>query len=160
MFTDAVLDQFRDSLAWLEEVMANVPDDRAAEQPAGVRNHPAWTMTHLCVALDFTATMIGLPSVCPPAWAAVAHPGSKPVTDRSVYPQLTEAMQVMRTLHESVTAVVRSADPSLFKQPSPERIRGFAPTIGHVLSYMLLAHENYHLAQLMIWKQAAGLAKD
>ena len=159
MLTNAILDNFAASLTWIEQAISNVPDERAAEQSHGVRNHPAWTMTHLCVALDFTATIIGLSSTCPPQWGGIASPGSKPVADRSVYPSLAETTQALRKLHESVANAVRNADPSLFAKPSPEQIRGFAPTISHLLSYMLLAHENYHLAQMMIWKQAAGLAK-
>ncbi|HMO25438.1 MAG TPA: DinB family protein [Tepidisphaeraceae bacterium] len=150
---------FSDSLKWLHEAVADVDEARAADQPAGVVNHPAWTMTHLCVAHDFTLQLLGGAPLCPGGWAAIASPGSTPQPDRAMYPALSEAFAMLDRQHVEIDRLVRAAAPEQFAAESPEPIRAFAPTIGHVVAYMLLAHENYHLAQINVWKRVAAATR-
>lgn len=149
---------FADSLKWLKDAVADVDDARAAEQPAGAVNHPAWTLTHLCVAHDFTLQLLGGTAICPAGWAAIASPGSTPTTDRAMYPSISEALAMLDRQHAEIDRLVRAAKPAQFAAESPENIRSFAPTIGHVIAYMLLSHENYHLAQIAVWKRVAAAA--
>jgi uncharacterized damage-inducible protein DinB len=157
MTHDVLLDLYAGSLRFTEGAMADVPDARLAEQPGGLRNHPAWTLTHMCVANDFCLEAVGRKALCPPGWAKVAAPGTQPVADRAVYPPLTELLDTLRRQHAAVTEGVRAAPPGHFEQPAPEQVRKFAATLGHIVAYMLAAHEQYHLAQVLAWKRAAGL---
>lgn len=154
MKNQILLDVFAASLDHLKKALHEVAEEQACRQPDGVVNHPAWTITHLCVAHDFLLQMLGDLPLCPKEWAGVASPGSTPSPDRSLYPRLDEALNVLNRQHDRIEALIRNATDEQLSQPSPESIRGFAPTIGHVVAYMLCAHENYHLAQLNIWKRA------
>ena len=153
-----LLDLFADSLRFLREALADIPDARAAEQRAGAVNHPAWTMMHVCVANDFLLHLLGHERLCPADWAALAAPGSTPRPDRAAYPPLAAMLDVLTRQHERIDAAVRAAGPEVFAADPPESIRAFAPTIGHMAAYMLVAHENYHLAQIAVWKRVVGLA--
>jgi len=135
-----------------------IPDDRAAEMPAGIRNHPAWTLTHLCVASDFSLQATGEASKIPQEWFALTGPGSVPVLDRGVYPSLHEALATLTSLHEKVSAALAAKPMSFYDEPSPELLRAFLPTNGQLVTFMLCSHEPNHLGQLLAWRRAAGLA--
>ena len=160
MTPDILLKIYSDSLGHIEKLIADVPDSRLAEMPAGLKNHAAWTLTHLCVGNDFALQCVGQPGMCPPDWIKLAAPGSQPVPDRSAYPALTVVLETLRKQHAAVTQGVRSAPAGHFDTPSPENVRAFAATLGHLVSYFLASHEQNHLGQLQAWKRAAGLMGD
>lgn len=158
MTNEVLLKYYADSLAAIEKLLADVPDERLAEQPAGLRNHPAWTLTHLCVGNDFCLQSVAREPICPKEWFPLAGPGTMPTPDRAAYPSKDVLLATLRRQHELVTEGVRAAPPGHFDQPAPERVRSFAATLGHIVAYMLASHENYHLGQLLAWKRVAGLA--
>ena len=159
MTNNVLLDQFSNSLQWMREAVADIPDGRFAEQFPATPNHPAWTLTHLSISNDFAAGLLGKASVCPAEWGKLAAPGSMPVADRSTYAGKDELLAKLSESHESLASAVRDARPEDLAAESPDEIKPFAATIGHVVTYMLVAHDNYHLAQLMDWRRGAGLAK-
>jgi hypothetical protein len=159
MNNEILLDLYANALRDIEDFAAGLPDDRLAEQPGGLRNHAAWTLTHLCVANDFAVQVLfDLPPLCPSEWGPIARPGSTPVADRAAYPPLAVLLDTLRRQHTIFADAVRKAPADLFDRPAPEYLLKFSPTLGHLASYMLAVHENYHLAQLAQWKRAAGLA--
>lgn len=137
-----------------------LPDDRLAEQPAGVRNHPAWTMGHLSVAIDFALDLLGCGGVCPDStWAERMGYDSLPSADRTAYPSREELLATYVKGHEALTAAVGGADASAFEAVMPiDEYRSFFPTIGHAVAYFLMSHEENHLGQMIAWRRAAGLA--
>lgn len=157
---DILLKLFADSLSAIEATLEGIPDSRLAEQPAGLRNHPAWTLTHLCVAHDLTLRCLASAPICPADWRRLAGPGSLPSPDRSTYPPLADLLETLRRQHTLITQGLRDVSPTHLEQPAPEHLRAFAPTLGHIVLYMLASHENYHLGQLQSWKRAAKLATD
>lgn len=145
----------------LQALLADVPDARWAEQPAGVRNHPAWTVPHLCCGFRLGMDMLGRveQSSCPVAWRKTTDIGTLPVTDRAAYPAGDVAIETyLRCADEYAKAVVE-ADPKLFDQINPVvEERDFYPTVGHGVLYILLSHTPLHVGQLIAWKRAARLA--
>jgi hypothetical protein len=161
MTTDILLDLFANSLRDAEQICGDIPDARAAEQFPGLRNNPAWTLTHLCVANEFAMNVLfGRAATCPEDWGPKARPGSIPVGDRSAYAPVATLLETLRALHKEFDRAVRAADPSLWEREAPEYLRKFSPKLGHLALYMLATHEQYHLAQVQQWRRAAGLAKD
>lgn len=156
-----LLDVFRDHLSWLEEAVTDIPDDRFAEQPGGVVNHPAWTLSHLNASLGF---LLGLleetEGVSSDHENKQFGNGSIPVTDRSHYPSKSKLLKTLNQRHERVDSAVRLKHTEYFARPTPENLREFSPTIGRIAVYLLASHESYHLGQLMQWRRAAGFKKD
>jgi hypothetical protein len=153
-----LLRTFSDSLSQTEKLYADIPDARMAEQPHGIRNHAAWSLAHLVMAHDFTLMALGKPGMCPQEWAVNVGPNSTPIADRAAYPATKDQMlDMLRKQHAAIEAAVQAAPMSHYDTPSPEFARAFAPTLGHIVSYMLATHEPYHLAQVIVWKRAAGL---
>ncbi len=155
-----LLEMFADSGRFIDKALEGVPDDRLADQPGGFRNHPAWTIAHVCVANDLLLHLLGRDTLCPPAWSELARPGTTPKADRSAYPRREELVDMLKRQHDAIDRAVRVAEPADFEQTPPDAFRSFAPTVGHIVAYLLTAHENYHLAQLQAWKRVAGLGGD
>lgn len=157
---DLILSQFAATLKDIREIVADIPEARMAEQPSGIRNHPIWTLGHLCTAAGFIVQLLGETPVAGHADdVARFGPGSKPVADRAAYPSKAELLAQLATLHEQATRVTRAKHADWFGRPSPESLRSFAPTIGQIVVYLLASHESYHLGQLAPWRRAAGLAE-
>jgi hypothetical protein len=157
MMMQTMIDVFADSHRFVSEVVADVPETRMAEQVGACVNHPAWTLTHLATSNDFLLTLLGRAPHGPEAWGTLAGPGSKPTSQRSAYAEKSTLCNVLDAQVKEISAVVGAMTPEQFAAESPEAIRAFAATIGHVVVYMLAAHNNYHLAQLYTWKRAVGL---
>jgi hypothetical protein len=158
---DQVLDVFSDHQTWLEEAVADVPDERLAEQPGGVVNHPAWTLSHLNASLGF---LLGLLNETEGSSSDEENKqfgnGSIPVTDRSRYASKIELLETLKYRHALVDSAVRAKHADYFARSTPGTLREFAPSIGRIALYLLAAHESYHLGQLMQWRRAAGFKND
>ena len=142
----------------LEQTLADVPDERWAEQPAGIRNHPAWTVGHLCCGQNLLLTMLGEKPTSPASWNETMDYGTTPVADRAAYPDSATLLEHYAKGHQAIASAVQNASPETFAAQTPmEALRDFFPTVGHVASYMLLVHEATHFGQLLPWKRAAGL---
>lgn len=161
MDTHTVLDTFHHHLTALERLLEDVPDKRMAEQHGGVRNHPAWTVPHLCLGIQFGLAMLGRDGFCPDDWKATCGMGSEPVTDRATYAHASIAMEHCRRGHDLLTIAMKETHPTTFAKKNPiAPARSYFPTVGHGILYITTVHDAHHQAQLGIWKRAAGLMKD
>lgn len=161
MNTHAALDFFHHHLTTLEKLLDGVPDERWAEQPGGIRNHPAWTVPHLCMGIEFGLAMLGKDGFCPEDWGPLTGGGSTPHTDRAAYPHASAAIEHYRKGHDLLTMAVKDASPEALAAENPiEPARAFFPTVGHGILYVTTMHDAHHQAQLIAWKRAAGLVKD
>lgn len=158
---EILLNVFSDHLTWLEEAVADIPDERFAEQPGGIVNHPAWTLSHLNAA---NGALLGMLDEPEGASAGEENeqfgPGTIPVTDRGKYASKSELLETLKRRHQLLDAAVRVKHAEYFQRPSPEFLQSFSPTIGPIATYLLASHESYHLAQLMPWRRAAGFKKE
>ena len=156
MDNQILLDIHSDAVRELEKALADIPATDVAVQPRGVVNHAAWTLTHLCVANDFLLQLLGESMLCPAGWAEVAKPGTIPQPDASMYPSLAESLTTIHQQRKQIVEAVTRADPETFNQPAPDALRDFAPTLGHIITYLLAVHTHYHLAQIYVWKRAVS----
>ncbi len=158
MQIDHALHFFAGAQQQFEQLLADVPDERWAEQPAGIRNHPAWTVGHLCVGHNLVLSMLGGEGAAPAEWAETMDYGTMPVGDRAAYPDGSTLLDAYRQGHDALVAAVESTTAGALAAEMPiEAYRSFFPTIGHVVSYFLLTHEPTHFGQVVAWKRAAGL---
>ena len=157
MNTGVALDLFRGSAGQIEGLMAELPDARLAEQFGGAVNHPAWTIPHLCIGIDWGLMLLGKDGLAPKDWWEIVGPGTTPVAERGRYPGKDEVMAAFRSGHEALEAAVRGADASVMGQELPnEEYRAFFPTVGHAVGYFLMSHEPAHLGQLADWRRGLG----
>ncbi len=151
---------YQSTLAQITEAVKDIPAPMFTHQPGSIVNHPAWTLAHLNASAAFILQLLDEP-VEPTAGDELRNfgPGSKPVTDPAAYLPKDRVLAQLADRHARIGPAVRAKHTDCFGRPSPEFVRAFAPTVGVIVTYLMGAHEAYHLGQLMLWRRAAGLAK-
>jgi hypothetical protein len=151
-YTELLLANYRDTLGWIREAVADIPTDRFADCLPTAPNHPAWTLGHLACSAAFLGQLLEEPFGLAfdgekPRFGA----GSKPVA-LGDYGAKDALIARLVERHAQLTAAVEAKAADYFTRPSPERLRAIAPTIGHLGISILASHEHYHLAQIVQWK--------
>lgn len=155
---DLILNIFSNTLQQVSAAVADIPDARLVEQPAGLVNHPAWTLSHLNTAAGFIIQLLGgTDSIPTPDEVKAFGPGSTPAADRALYRSKSDLLAQLSQRHALAEAIVRERHADAFPRETPPQLRNFAPTIGRIVVYLLATHESYHLGQLQQWRRAAGL---
>lgn len=145
---------------FLIQAVEDVPESRMVEQPSGIANHPAWTLSHLNAYAGLLLTMLDDPGA-PATDAEMARfgYGTTPIAELAAYATKRELLDLFTDRNARLAAVVAQKHSDFFSRPSPEKFRPHASTIGHLAVIMLVAHPSHHLGQLKQWRCVAGLAK-
>ena len=150
---------YRFNLKIAARLVGDLTPQQMVQQPAGVVNHPAWSLGHLAMTANNLAVLLGLESKAPEGWAKAFAIGGIPSGDASIYPSREALLDELGAQHERNTAAVLKADPAWFATPHPnEQRRKFFPTVGDMVVMMMTSHEQNHLGQISAWRRAMGLA--
>lgn len=151
-----LIGQFDYTLGEARKLMQGVPCERCAEMK-GTSKHPAWIIGHLVVAADLMGMIAG-EKLALESWQELYAPGGEPRPDRKLYPKKDELMGALAERHAALNARVKTMTQRDFEAVLPiEDYRSFFPTVGHAAVYMMAAHEMYHLGQLSVWRNVAGI---
>ncbi len=153
-----VIKTYQNDLAYARKLVADIPEDRMAEQPAPEVNHPAFILGHLVGTDAFTAQILGIKTPpMPENWAKLFGLGAKPQADRRLYPTKAELLARLEDGHRLVTEAVAKLPAGRLAEPFPmEQMREFVPTLGDGLVFLMTAHEATHLGQLSAWRRVLG----
>lgn len=166
-----LLHSFAYGLDYLREQVADVARADMVAQPAGIRNHPAWTIGHITLICQEIGAVIGLPAWLPADWHKRYGPGSDPSPDTARYEAKEVALAKLADAQSRVTQAVTQAleaaqsvrrpglEPALdLDQPFPDAayLEVF-PTIRHALFQVLVAHTAFHVGQIAAWRRAMHL---
>ena len=153
-----LLSRFAFQLSYVEGLVADIPDERMAEQPAPGMNSPAWILGHLTWAAESIPALLGLAPAPDERWVELYGKSSKPVADRSLYGSKADLLSALRNAHHRAAEAVPQATPEQMaaEMPVPD-LRWFLPTIGDALVQILTSHEAMHIGQLSAWRRVVGL---
>ena len=158
--TGPLLHTWNMNLGYAKRLVADIPDDKMALQPAPEMNHAAWVLGHLACTADMLGAMIGAKPVCPPDWAALFDWNSSPASDASRYPSKATLLKALEDAHAGIAAALPSIPESRWAETTPlEAVRGFLPTLGDCFVFVMAAHENMHLGQLSAWRRVQGMGR-
>src|SRR5688500_9809439 len=101
----AVLHSFTYSLEFLREQVADVADPHLVIQPAGMVNHPAWTIGHLAFICEQLAGVVGLPAWLPGDWINSFGSGSTPVPDPKGYESKESLLSVLGDAQQRINGL-------------------------------------------------------
>jgi hypothetical protein len=139
-------------------LVADVGDERLAEQPHAGVNHPAWVLGHLALTADAMLGRLGAPKALPAEWASLFGPGSKPSASRSDYPSKNELLQAVEQGYEQLRQKAAGATAEQLSQPTTNpRAKEALPTLREFLAFILSGHVGVHLGQLSMWRRLIGL---
>jgi hypothetical protein len=154
--TERKINQF--VMGYARMLMADIPDDRMAEQPMPGVNHPAWILGHLAWSTDRGRWVLGLEPEFPAEWTTLFGFGSKPSADPGDYPSREELIGALERGFERLREQAASATPEQLAQPSPNpRTRDQLPTVKDAIAFLLTGHPGVHLGQLSTWRRMIGM---
>lgn len=76
-------------------LVADIADERLAEQPHAGVNHPAWILGHLAWTADGALGMLGAQKRLSAEWPSFFGRGSKPSAQRGLYPSKDELLRAV-----------------------------------------------------------------
>ena len=152
-----VLNSYRLTLDYLKRLVADLPDERLADQPHGVVNHPAWIIGHLTHSCEAIGGELGLSPWLPEDWSRKFGTGSVPTADRCAYQSRADLLAALMDAVARVSDRVVALGDSGMEAPLPDqRFREMFPTVGHAVVHILTAHAAVHVGQVSAWRRAAG----
>lgn len=154
---DALLYGWDKNLDYARKLVADLPDDKLAFQPAPRMNHPAWIFSHLNLYHPVMVAILRSQPFEDPK----THPfgmQSKPTASRADYPSKQALIDTYAKGHDEVAAAIKvSGEAKLLEPPPLERWRNLMPVNATLFAYLMLVHESTHLGQLSAWRRVQGL---
>jgi hypothetical protein len=144
---------------YAHQLLEVIPEDKMADQPAGLPNHPAWTLAHLSIAgNNLLVPALGGKPLDLAGWETKYGYGSKPTQDRTQYPSKNELIQTYDEVHRIAAEGIKSSFDQIVGVVTPdEGTRSYFPTLDKLVAYMTSIHEANHLGQLADWRRAMGM---
>src|SRR5438045_353633 len=110
--TEMILNQLVVQRGYLANLVDDLPDERMAEQPGGIVNHPAWQLGHLAFVLDRLIGMLGGAATLE-SWKDIYGPGTEPRSDRAAYAAKAELICVLDERRAELARVYAQATPQM-----------------------------------------------
>jgi hypothetical protein len=140
-------------------LVADIADERMAEQPSPGVNHPAWILGHLAYSADYGVTLLGGEKTLPAEWTTLFGPGSKVSSSRSDYAPKEELARAVEQGFKRLLEYLAGATPDHWAKPTANpRMRVGLPTVKEGIAFLLTGHLGVHLGQLSMWRRLIGLA--
>jgi hypothetical protein len=146
------------NLDFVKMTVADFSDADLFVRPAPGANHAAWQIGHLIVAetnLVNTVRPDALPAV-PPTIAERFNKSTASIDDPAKFAvtkqQLLDALAGVRA---NTVKWIKTLTPQELDQPTPERLRNFAPNIGQFV-LMISLHVAMHVGQLQVIRRKLG----
>ncbi len=152
------LQSFAYSLDYLREQLADVSASDMVAQPAGIVNHPAWTIGHLTFICQMIGGVIGVSEWLPEDFASRFGSGSVPLSDAMAYESKEQLLARLRDAQSRIAQSVEALNDAHLDQPFPDpAYLDVFPTVRHALTQVLVAHTAFHIGQISIWRRAMKL---
>jgi hypothetical protein len=145
-------------IAYCRRQIADVPDERMAEQPISGVNHPAWVLGHLAWTADRALEMLGAPALLPAETATLVGRGSSPSSSRAACPSKDELLKALDDGYEQLRQRASSATPEQLSKATTNPVaKETLPTLREFIAFLMTGHVGVHLGQLSSWRRMIGL---
>ncbi len=160
---EILIRSYQFNLKYAHELVADLDDSMMATSAGkGFENHPAFTLGHLVTAAALTVKYLGGAYELKPKWEELFRrtgPGDPKLPDSNsyLYPKKEELLAELSNQHRLVEDMIMTLEEKRFEQPIIWRFSDHMPTLGGLLFFMCISHENMHLGQLAAWRRAMEL---
>lgn len=145
-------------LRYAHSLIADLPDERIAEQPVPGVNHPAWILGHLAYSADAAMSLFGAEKTLGPEWERQFGRGSKLTAVRGDYPARDKLIRALDERFEQARQVAAKATTEQTSRRTPNPMfKDVLPTVGDLYAFILTGHLGLHLGQLSTWRRMIGL---
>jgi hypothetical protein len=143
---------------YARRLVADIPEDRMAEQPAPGMNHAAWVLGHLAYVFDSMISVWDQKPSMSSEWKELFNVPSQPHPDRSRYPSKAALWDAYEKAYQRIVDAVKAASDADMDREFPNpKLRGSLPTVGVAMVHILTSHQGQHLGQLSAWRRALGM---
>src|SRR5262245_60307850 len=126
---------------YARRLVADIPDEKMAAQPAPGMNHAAWVLGHLTYVLDSMIGVFGEKPTMSAEWKELFNVPSKPLPDRSKYPSKAELLAAYEQSYRRLVERIKAAPSEEFDKEFPNpRLRPLLPTVGMAMVHILTSH--------------------
>jgi len=155
---DHVLRAAAGNVDYAKRLVADIPEEKMAVQPAPGMNHAAWVLGHLAYVFDSMIVVWRQKPAMSREWKELFNVPSKPQPEREKYPSKAELLEAYEKAYQRIVDVVKAASPEDLDKEFPNpNLRAAMPTIGVAMVHILTSHQGQHLGQLSAWRRAQGL---
>jgi hypothetical protein len=151
---------FADRLKWTGQVMSmalsDLTDAEMLVRPVPAANHTAWQVGHLITSeARMVAMTAGTEPNLPAGFAERFTKETSKSDDPDAFPKKQELLDVMSRVRERTVEWATNLKPDQLDQPTPEKIRQFAPTVAQ-LAALLPEHVMMHVGQIQVIRRKLG----
>ena len=140
----------------LRTYLEDLDDAELLRRSVPQANHIAWQLGHLIVSEREMIAALGHDMPELPAGFAEAHsPDNCGCDDAGRFCKKAEYLDLLETMRQATLAALDATPDEVLDNPSPERMRDYAPTVGAVFSLMAL-HELMHAGQFVPVRRMLG----
>ena len=154
---DAIRSSANFSSMVLKTYISDLDDPDLMRRPGEGCNHLAWQLGHL-----ISSEVSLLEGICPgkaaelPEGFSEAHSKEKAGSDDAGdFRTKAEYMELMEKVRASTLAALEELPDASLDDPSPESLRAFCPTVGHVF-ILIGTHPMMHAGQLVPIRRQLG----
>lgn len=137
--------------------IADFSDADMLVRPVPGANHAAWQLGHLIVAESRMVNGVapGAAPAAPEGYAEKFTSDTAKIDDASAFPNKAEIVANFQKAREATIAWANTLAPADLDKPTHERLRQFAPTIGHML-VLMPTHVAMHVGQIQVIRRKLG----
>lgn len=164
MLQQSLIHSLRFNLKYAEELIRDIPENILSENAGpGLENHAIFTLGHLVTALGLTIKYLNGTYDISPEWDDLFRrkgPGDPrlPESDLQKYPTSSELLKVLTDKTNQLNLLIEHLPDEELKKPVVWRFASHFPTLGDLLSFMIVSHTSMHLGQLAAWRRAKGFS--
>jgi len=154
---ELIADTLAADLPGLNGTLADFSDADLLARPVPAANHPAWQLGHMIVS-ETNAGNLVRPGSMPelPAGFAERFSKDRARSDNAAdFPKKADLLAQFEKTRRATVAWVRKLSPQELDAPSPEKLRGWAPTVGR-LALALSGHVAMHIGQFQVARRKLG----
>jgi hypothetical protein len=141
----------------VEMTLADFTGDELMVRPVPGANHALWQLGHLVATTAYFASLV--PGVKVPAipaeWGERFGKKGQGVEDPKAFAGKGELLAAFKGIVDALAEGVRKLSPEDLDRPTPESLKGFAPTVGHLVG-ILAPHWTMHVGQFQVIRRKFG----
>ena len=149
--TQLLADLLKGNLEFVKMTVADFSDADMLVRPCPGANHAAWQLGHLTNSESGALAMFA-PEKARPAPAGFKEKFTKEtarIDDPKFFPGKAELIEAFSGARLATMEWAKSLSPADLERPSPDKVRSWAPTIGHYVA-MTPVHVAMHVGQFQV----------
>jgi len=158
---DGLVKAFEKNRDYAIRLTEDLSAEQMLQQPEGSRdlpvNHPAWVLSHLNAYLAVIQAVVDGREFDDPKDHRFGM-NSRPESDSTIYASKQGLLADWTAQHDAIIKSLSACDNTLFERPILlPRWVSVMPNAGICLPYLMLNHQNIHLAHVRAWRRVLGM---